>query len=182
MLNVLINILTILILILSVVIVVTPNPVYSAFSLITIFLCVGTFWYLINWQFVGLLLIILYAGAVAILFLFIIFTISITEKKFDIFNNLLSSFFIFFLIFKLSLMNYLSHLDFFAFTWYSDQLLKTSLFNFLGDAHMLGIVLYNHYLFIFWLIGVFLCNAMLILILLTRNSSKSLQSDNNTSI
>jgi NADH-quinone oxidoreductase subunit J len=57
--------------------IVTPNPIYSIVFLILIFLLVNCIFLLLNLDFLALMMIIVYVGAIAILFLFIVMMINI---------------------------------------------------------------------------------------------------------
>lgn len=63
---------------------VTNNPIYNVLSLIIIFLLVNCIFLLLNLDFLALMMIIVYVGAIAILFLFIVMMINIKilEKSF----------------------------------------------------------------------------------------------------
>ena len=53
------------------------NPIHSAFCLIIIFLLTSFLFLILNIKFLGFVILILYAGAISILFLFITFTINV---------------------------------------------------------------------------------------------------------
>ena len=53
------------------------NPIHSAFCLIVVFLLTSFLFLILNIKFLGFVILILYAGAISILFLFITFTINI---------------------------------------------------------------------------------------------------------
>ena len=57
------------------------NPIHSAFCLIIIFLLTSLLFLILNIKFLGFIILILYAGAISILFLFITFTINIRYSQ-----------------------------------------------------------------------------------------------------
>ena len=132
-LNYIIYILTFLILFFSGVIIITRNPVHAAFSLISVFFFVGYLLYMLKMTFLALVIIILYAGAISILFLFIIFTVNLDESS-KIFDNITSKAIVFAFSLKFSISTLLSHYDTLAFDWYSEFRLNRTLKNFFFDA------------------------------------------------
>lgn len=83
--------LTFLSIFLCICLVATTNPIYSAFSLIALFLLTSAIFLILNIKFLTFVIIILYAGAVSILFLFIIFTLNLKAVRAPITINLISS-------------------------------------------------------------------------------------------
>jgi NADH-quinone oxidoreductase subunit J len=55
----------------------TQNPVRSALSLVVTFLCVAVFYVLLSAQFIAAVQIIVYAGAIMVLFLFVIMLLNL---------------------------------------------------------------------------------------------------------
>lgn len=53
------------------------NPVYSAMSLVCTFFCLGGIYVLLNVEFVAVIQILIYAGAILVLFLFVIMLLNI---------------------------------------------------------------------------------------------------------
>lgn len=77
------------------------NPIHAVLTLIGIFLLVSIFLFSLGFEFLGFLLILVYASGIAILFLFSVLFFNIKVKKTFFFRtkfNVLSSFFIFILI------------------------------------------------------------------------------------
>ncbi|MBF0286226.1 MAG: NADH-quinone oxidoreductase subunit J [SAR324 cluster bacterium] len=54
------------------------NPIYSAMSLVCTFFCLGVIYILLNEEFVAVIQILVYAGAILVLFLFVIMLLNIT--------------------------------------------------------------------------------------------------------
>ncbi len=56
------------------------NPVYSAMSLVCTFFCLGAIYVLLNAEFVAVIQILVYAGAILVLFLFVIMLLNIKPE------------------------------------------------------------------------------------------------------
>ncbi len=56
----------------AVIVAIGKNPVYSAISLLINFLCIGILMFIFNARFLGVVQVIIYAGAIVILILFVI--------------------------------------------------------------------------------------------------------------
>ena len=55
----------------------TPNPVRSALGLVATFICVAVFYVMLSAQFIAAVQIIVYAGAIMVLFLFVIMLLNL---------------------------------------------------------------------------------------------------------
>lgn len=153
------------------VIILAQNPVHSAFSLISIFFLTGYLLFFFNIKFLGLVIIILYAGAISILFLFIIFTINLNEKtknKLD----LSSKTFIGLLLSKLTLISYLNQFETLDFYWYTNYLTQLKINTFFFDVSWLGTILFTNFIYIFLVIGVLLLSGMITIIVLTKKTER----------
>jgi|Deesub1362B_J571_1020462.scaffolds.fasta_scaffold03177_3 NADH-quinone oxidoreductase subunit J len=64
----------------AVLVVAHKNPVYSAIFLIITFFCVAGFFFLLGAQFLGIVQIIVYAGAIMVLFLFVIMLLNLRRE------------------------------------------------------------------------------------------------------
>ncbi len=53
------------------------NPVYSAMSLVSTFFCLGVIYIMLNAEFVAVIQVLVYAGAIMVLFLFVIMLLNI---------------------------------------------------------------------------------------------------------
>lgn len=82
----------------SILMILSNNPIYSVFFLISIFINTAIIFILFNVDFLGILLLLVYVGAIAILFLFIVMMLNI--KKVDNVNNtyIIVGFSVFFII------------------------------------------------------------------------------------
>lgn len=57
------------------------NPVYSALSLVTTFFCLAGLFILLDAYFLSAVMVIVYAGAIMILFLFVIMLLNLSRKE-----------------------------------------------------------------------------------------------------
>ncbi len=58
-----------------------PNAVYSALSLILVMLCIAAIYLLLNAQFIAVAQVIIYAGAIMVLFLFVIMLLGLGRER-----------------------------------------------------------------------------------------------------
>ena len=65
----------------SVMVTISRNTVYSVFFLILVFVSISILFIMIGAEFLGMIMLIVYVGAVAVLFLFVVMMLNVTEKK-----------------------------------------------------------------------------------------------------
>lgn len=71
----------------AILVIITKNPVISVIYLILLFILVGVYLILLNMTFIGLSYLLVYIGAIAILFLFIIMLLDIKSSELININN-----------------------------------------------------------------------------------------------
>ena len=173
------------ILILSILVITLANPVYALVCLILVFFSTSLFLLSINVNFLALIYLIIYIGAIAILFLFVImmFNLRELEKKstalndymfiaisFQIYLFLIAKFYFLFVDYVWSYIEY----D----TYFNEYLtLKThSLTYYLTyqhiDALLFGTLLYTYYCYLFLVAALILLTAMLGSIVLALSTSE----------
>ena len=64
----------------SVMVTVSRNTVYSVFFLILVFVTISILFIMIGAEFLGMIMLIVYVGAVAVLFLFVVMMLNVTEN------------------------------------------------------------------------------------------------------
>ncbi len=64
----------------STMVIISRNTVYSVFFLILVFVTISFLFIMIGAEFLGMILLIVYVGAVAVLFLFVVMMLNITEQ------------------------------------------------------------------------------------------------------
>lgn len=165
----------------SIGVILSKNPVHSIFFLILVFLHVGFFLLLLNVEFLAFLLFIVYLGAIAVLFLFVImmFNIHILESRDNIIRYLPLIILIFLVILEMNFINILEiikwninkysfmELNYVYRNWY--ELLFTQ------DNIFLFSIIYNYYLYQFILASLILLIAMIGAIILTLNQNSVLK-------
>lgn len=139
------------------------NPMHSILFLILTFCCAAGILFLFTVDFLGLVFIIIYVGAIAILFLFVVMMLNVkntlsTSRYFFIF--LTSSFFLLQIFFFVSGIFDFGEID---------NVLFQNAIDTLNNIDTLGQFLYNYLLVAFLLAGVILLVAMIGAIILTLN-------------
>ena len=147
----------------------SKNTVHSVFFLILDFISISCLFIMIGAEFLGMIMLIVYVGAVAVLFLFVVMMLNVAEQKNQWFLSKLSSGHI-----PVGLI--ISLIIFFELIivvggWkYKPDLLNPtniSLENNISNTHSLGQVLYTDYIHIFQISGMILLIAMIGAIVLT---------------
>ena len=147
----------------------SKNTVHSVFFLILDFISISCLFILIGAEFLGMIMLIVYVGAVAVLFLFVVMMLNVAQQKNQWFLSKSSSNHI-----PIGLI--ISSVIFFELIiviggWkYKPDLINPqnmSTVNELTNTHYLGQVLYTDYIHIFQISGMILLVAMIGAIVLT---------------
>ena len=144
------------------------NPVKSAINLIFTFFSSAILWLLLNAEFLSIILILVYVGAVMVLFLFVVMMldINITKAKEGFVKYMPVGVIIFFTISGL--------LSFFFYNQFenTDKNIVTSI-NLIGDDNTknLGYLLYTEYIVAFEVAAIILLLGIISAITLTHNKS-----------
>lgn len=163
------------------------NPIHSVLYLICCFLNGAGFILFLGLEFLAVIFVVIYVGAIAVLFLFVVMMLDI--KLLEINESLvkylpisffLAAVFIFEILFSFndlfSSTNYIAFLfeDFWSFVFSLNNTSSFKLFS-LGSFHKniqnFSSVLYVDFFFIFWCAGVLLLLAMVGAIILTLNKN-----------
>ena len=153
----------------AIMVTVSKNTVHSVFFLILDFISISCLFIMIGAEFLGMIMLIVYVGAVAVLFLFVVMMLNVAQQKNQWFVSkdssrhipigLLISVIIFFeLIIVIGGWKYKHDLFNSA---------KSSLENGVSNTHSLGQVLYTDYIHVFQISGMILLIAMIGAIVLT---------------
>ena len=145
------------------------NTVHAVFFLILDFISVGCLFIMIGAEFLGMIMLIVYVGAVAVLFLFVGMMLNVAEQKQSWFRGREKSAHIpVGLIISIII---LSEILVVVGGWkYKSNFIKTEMLAVdenLTNIHMLGNVLYTQYIHLFQVAGVILLLAMIGAIVLT---------------
>ena len=148
----------------------SKNTVHSVFFLILDFISVSCLFIMIGAEFLGMIMLIVYVGAVAVLFLFVVMMLNVAQQKNQWFLSSRSSRHI-----PIGLI--IGTIIFFELIiviggWkYKPELFEktnsTSSFEGISNTHSLGQILYTDYIHIFQLSGMVLLVAMIGAIVLT---------------
>ena len=153
----------------AIMVTVSKNTVHSDFFLILDFISISCLFIMIGAEFLGMIMLIVYVGAVAVLFLFVVMMLNVAQQKNQWFASEASSRHI-----PVGLI--ISVIIFFELIiviggWkYKPDLfdINNSLNNFsISNTHSLGQVLYTDYIHVFQLSGMILLVAMIGAIVLT---------------
>lgn len=151
-------------------VVLSTNPVYSVISLILTFVNAAILLIFFKAEFLSLIFIVVYVGAIAILFLFVVMMIDIKERK----SSVGLGFLIFSVILIFFTQNMIFIFDYFG-SW-NISLLKEPELSFNFDSNFNGFLmseaLFNIYYIPFLLAGILLLIALLGAILLTLNFNR----------
>jgi len=153
----------------AIMVTVSKNTVHSVFFLILDFISISCLFIMIGAEFLGMIMLIVYVGAVAVLFLFVVMMLNVAQQKNQWFNSeensghipiglVISTIIFFELIIVIGGWKYKPNL-------FNSN--NTSLTNEISNTHSLGQVLYTDYIHIFQISGMILLVAMIGAIVLT---------------
>ena len=153
----------------AIMVTVSKNTVHSVFFLILDFISISCLFIMIGAEFLGMIMLIIYVGAVAVLFLFVVMMLNVAQQKNQWFSARESSKHI-----PIGLI--ISTIIFFELIiviggWkYKPDLVTSMSLNIdsgISNTHSIGYVLYTDYIHIFQLSGMILLVAMIGAIVLT---------------
>ena len=153
----------------AIMVTVSKNTVHSVFFLILDFISISCLFIMIGAEFLGMIMLIVYVGAVAVLFLFVVMMLNVAQQKNQWFISeedsghipiglIISTIIFFELVIVIGGWKYKP--DFINPT-------NISLENNISNTHSLGQVLYTDYIHIFQISGMILLIAMIGAIVLT---------------
>jgi NADH-quinone oxidoreductase subunit J len=174
----------------AVMVVISINAIYSVFFLILLFISVSVLTIAVGAEFLGITFIIVYVGAIAVLFLFVVMMLNVNQSELNSNDRTVFLYFVTAFILLLSFAQYLNGAIYQGFGFYS--LLKPSevslsiIYQFSykewvdlifrsDNILVLGSVLYTYYFHLFILAGFILLLAMVSSIVLTLNYTHSLK-------
>ena len=155
----------------------SKNTVHSVFFLILDFISISCLFIMIGAEFLGMIMLIVYVGAVAVLFLFVVMMLNVAQQKNQWFASTGNSNHI-----PVGLV--ISTLIFFELIiviggWkYKPELLNSQISipsNEISNTHSLGQILYTDYIHIFQISGMILLIAMIGAIVLTFRQREGLK-------
>ena len=161
----------------AIMVTVSRNTVYSVFFLILVFISISILFIMIGAEFLGMIMLIVYVGAVAVLFLFVVMMLNITEQltkqssRKGLVNNISVGSIIGVIIF-LELLVVIGG-------WkYKGTYVPLSAENLnldISNTHALGNILYTDYIHLFQISGMILLIAMIGAITLTFSKRENIK-------
>ena len=151
----------------SLMVITSRSTINSVFFLILDFISVGCLFIMVGAEFLGMILLIVYVGAVAVLFLFVVMMLNVAEQKQSWFIGKKSTHIPTGLI--VSVLILLELLVVVGGWKYKEDVMSSStlVLSNISNTHQLGLVMYTDYILYFQLAGVVLLLAMIGAILLT---------------
>ena len=153
----------------AIMVTVSKNTVHSVFFLILDFISISCLFIMIGAEFLGMIMLIVYVGAVAVLFLFVVMMLNVAQQKNQWFSSsqssshipvglIISTIIFFELIIVISGWKYKPELS---------QKINTQFSESISNTHSLGLILYTDYIHVFQISGMILLVAMIGAIVLT---------------
>ena len=146
----------------------SKNTVHAVFFLILDFISVGCLFIMIRAEFLGMIMLIVYVGAVAVLFLFVVMMLNVAEQKQSWFRGLKSTHIPVGLIVSIIILSevlvVIGGWKYKANFINTDSIVIDSNFS---NTHQLGSVLYTDYIYLFQIAGIILLLSMVGAIVLT---------------
>ena len=161
----------------AIMVITSKNTVHSVFFLILDFISISCLFIMIGAEFLGMIMLIVYVGAVAVLFLFVVMMLNVAQQKNEWFVSKESATHI-----PIGLL--ISLIIFFELIiviggWkYKPDLLNSislSISSEISNTHSLGNVIYTEYILLFQLSGMILLVAMIGAIVLTFRKRSGLK-------
>ena len=161
----------------SIMVTVSRNTVYSVFFLILVFISISILFIMIGAEFLGMIMLIVYVGAVSVLFLFVVMMLNITEQltkrssRRGLINNISVG----------SIVGVIIFLELLVVVggWkYKSTFVPLSAINLnldISNTHALGNVLYTDYIHLFQISGMILLVAMIGAITLTFSKRENIK-------
>ena len=162
----------------AIMVTVSKNTVHSVFFLILDFISISCLFIMIGAEFLGMIMLIVYVGAVAVLFLFVVMMLNVAQQKNQWFNSeatssshipvglIISTIIFFELIIVVGGWKYKPELS---------NPNTSQISNEISNTHSLGQVLYTDYIHIFQISGMILLIAMIGAIVLTFRRREGLK-------
>ena len=153
----------------SIMVTVSRNTVHSVFFLILDFISISCLFIMIGAEFIGMMMLIVYVGAVAVLFLFVVMMLNVANQKNEWFGSAINSSHIpmgllVSVVIFMELLIVLGGWKFKPNVISSSSIIVNEN---ISNTHSIGNVLYTDYIHIFQLSGMILLVAMIGAIVLT---------------
>ena len=164
----------------AIMVTVSKNTVHSVFFLILDFISISCLFIMIGAEFLGMIMLIVYVGAVAVLFLFVVMMLNVAQQKNQWFLSeessghipvglIISTIIFFELIIVIGGWKYKPELF---------DKIKISSAETVSNTHSLGQILYTDYIHVFQISGMILLVAMIGAIVLTFRQREGVKRQN----
>ena len=164
----------------AIMVVVSRNTVHAVFFLILDFVSIASLFIMIGAEFLGMMMIIVYVGAVAVLFLFVVMLMNVSEQKLSWFRGTKKSGHIPVGLIVGSVI--LLELVVIVGGWkYRNNFSETKFLSFdtnLTNTHLIGNVMYTEYIHLFQISGIILLLSMVGAIVLTYRKREGIKKQN----
>jgi len=153
----------------AIMVIASKNTVHSVFFLILDFISISCLFIMIGAEFLGMIMLIVYVGAVAVLFLFVVMMLNVAQQKDEWFKGKIFTSHIPFGS-LISIIIFLELIIVIGGWKYKPNLIETSSIQIdknLTNTHALGNIIYTDYIHLFQLAGLILLVAMIGAIVLT---------------
>tara|TARA_B100000959_G_C14853731_1_gene571252 strand:- start:229 stop:861 length:633 start_codon:yes stop_codon:yes gene_type:complete len=164
----------------AVMVTVSRNTVYSVFFLILVFVSVSILFIMIGAEFLGIIMLIIYVGAVAILFLFVVMMLNVTNQatKHSSRKGFINNVSVGLVVGAIIFLELLVVVGGWKYKGNFVPLSETYLNLDLSNTHALGNVLYTDYIHLFQIVGMILLVAMIGSISLTFSRRENIKKQN----
>ena len=161
----------------SAMVTVSRNTVYSVFFLILVFISVSILFIMIGAEFLGMIMLIVYVGAVAVLFLFVVMMLNITEQitKRSSRKGLINNISVGSIIGAIIFLELLVVVGGWKYKGTFVPLSNINLNQYVSNTHALGNILYTDYIHLFQISGMILLIAMIGAITLTFSKRENVK-------
>ena len=164
----------------AIMVIVSRNTVHAVFFLILDFISIASLFILIGAEFLGMMMIIVYVGAVAVLFLFVVMLLNVSEQKLSWFRGSRKTKHIPIGLAVGAVI--LLELIVVVGGWkYRDTFSETKFLNFekgFTNTHAIGNVMYTEYIHLFQISGLILLLSMIGAIVLTYRKREGVKRQN----
>ena len=156
---------------------ISKNTVYSVFFLILVFVSTSVLFIMIGAEFLGMIMLIVYVGAVAVLFLFVVMMLNVTEQQKQRYTRkgIVNTISVGSLVGAIIFLELLVVIGGWKYKGTFTSLSSINLNQDLSNAHLLGSVLYTDYIHLFQISGMILLVAMVGAITLTFNKRENIK-------
>ena len=161
----------------AIMVIASRNTIYSVFFLILVFITVSILFIMIGAEFLGMVMLIVYVGAVAVLFLFVVMMLNISEQtvkrtsRKGLINNVTVGSIVGLIIF----LELLVVVGGWKYKGNFIPLSATNISSDLSNTHALGNIIYTEYIYLFQISGMILLVAMIGAITLTFSKKENIK-------